>query len=70
MLVESKLTKLLIRGTKICFEGEKHWIIFKYGQLPYFCFYYGILGHGERLCTKKMKDAKNACLNEGQFKEW
>lgn len=70
ILVEVELTKLLIRGIKICFEGEKHWVIFKYEQLPYFCFYCVILGHGKRLCTKKMKDAKNACLNEGQFAEW
>lgn len=70
MFVEVELTKPLIRGTKICFEGETRWVNFKYEQLPFFCFYCGVLGHGERLCNKKMKYVENDCLSEGQFGEW
>lgn len=70
MLVEVELNKPLIRGTYVRFEGERKWVMFKYEQLPLFCFYCGKIGHGERNCQKKMLDAKNANLMEGQFGEW
>lgn len=46
------------------------WISFKYEQLPFFYFYCGQIGHGERVCEAKMKDAENARLNEGQYGDW
>lgn len=48
MLVEVDLTKPLIRGTKVGFEGEKQWVL-KYEQLPLFCFY----------CGKKLRKENN-----------
>lgn len=47
MLVEVDLCKPLIRGTSIKFEGDKRWVMFKYEQLPQFCFYCGMIEHGE-----------------------
>lgn len=70
MLVEVYLSKPLIRGTNISFEGDKRWILFKYELLPLFCFYCGNVGHAERLCECKTEDGKNGTLNEGQFEDW
>lgn len=70
MLVEVDLSKPLIRGTSIKYEGDKRWILFKYELLPLFCFYCGHVGHAERLCECKTHDAKNGTLNEGQFGDW
>lgn len=41
MRVEIDLTKSMIRGTKLNFEGQKRWVGFNYEQLPLFCFYCG-----------------------------
>lgn len=70
MLVEVDLSKPLIRGTSLRFEGDKRWILFKYELLPLFCFYCGKVGHAERLCECKTQDAKNGMLNKGQFGDW
>lgn len=64
------LTKPLIRETNISFEGEKRWVMFKYEQLPLFCFYCGKIGHGERNYRKKMVDSRIFYLNKGKYREW
>lgn len=43
---------------------------FRYKNLSFFCFYCGLIGHGERSCEKKMCEAKNGLLCEGQYGEW
>lgn len=70
MLVEVDLSKPLLRGTHICFEGDKRWIMFKYEFLPLFCFYCGKVGHSECFCETKTNEAKNGRLKEGQYGEW
>lgn len=70
LLVEVDLIKPLLRGTKTRCNGDWKWVMFKYEQLPFFCFYCGLIGHGERSCEKKMGESKNVCLNEGQFEGW
>lgn len=70
MLVEVDLSKPLIRGTSIRFEGDRRWVMFKYELLPLFCFYCGKIGHGETFCEKKVDDTKKDNLLEGQFGEW
>lgn len=41
LLVDVNLTKPLILGTRIRYNGKISRISFKNEQLPYFCFYYG-----------------------------
>lgn len=65
LLVEVDLSKPLIRGTKLSFEGEKRWVIFRYEQLSFFYFYCGKIGHGERGCCIKAHDLKNSNLCKG-----
>lgn len=67
LLVDVDLSKPLIRGTSIRFEGDKCWVMFKYEQLPQFCVYCGLLGHGERNYERKIKNAKSEKLSEGQY---
>lgn len=50
MLVELDLTKPLIRGTTVSCDDEVKWVNFRYEQLPYFYFYCGKIGHGEKNC--------------------
>lgn len=70
LLVDVDLTKPLIRGVNIRFEADRRWVMFKYEQLPQFCVYCGLIGHGEKICERKIKDAKNEKLSEGQYGEW
>lgn len=70
MLVEVDLSKPLIRGTKLSIEGENRWVIFRYEQLPLFCFYCGKTGHGERGYSIKVNKSKNSNLCEGQYGDW
>lgn len=70
LLVDVDLTKPLIRGISIRFEDDRRWVVFKFEQLPQFCVYCGLIGHGEKNCERKIKDAKNEKLSEGQYGEW
>lgn len=70
LLVEIDLTKPLIRGSKLRCNGEMQWIMFRYENLPFYCFYCGMIGHGERLCDKKMSDARIGRLTEGEYGDW
>lgn len=55
VLVEVDLLKPLIRGTKLRCNGEERWVEFKYENLPLFCFYCGMVGHGDIMCGRKKK---------------
>lgn len=35
-----------------------------------FYFYYGVVGHSERICATKKGDAKAKQLLEGQYSDW
>lgn len=69
-MLEIKLDLPLLRGTKIKLENECVWVDFKYEQVPTFCFYCGLIGHQERLCHRKMEDAREDRVCEGQYGEW
>lgn len=70
LLVEIDLMKPLIRGTKLRCKGDMKWVEFKYENLPIFCFYCGLVGHGKRKCARKIEDSKNLELHESQFGDW
>lgn len=70
LLVDVDLNKPLIRITKVCFEGEKKWVSFKYESLSLYCFYCSMIRHGEKVCGKKMVDAKMGKMDEGQYGMW
>lgn len=70
LLVDVNLTKPLLRGTRIRCNEKSCWISFKYEQLPYFYFYYGQIGYGERNYGTKWLDAERSYVSEGQFGEW
>lgn len=67
LLVELKLDCPLLRGSMVKMGSEKHWVNFKYEQVPVFCFYCGIFGHQERSCELKLSDTKKGQIIEGQY---
>lgn len=70
MLVEINLDIPLLRGTKLKLGTECVWVEFRYEKVPTFCFYCGIIGHSERTCFRKVEDAKENKVCEGQYGEW
>lgn len=70
MLVDIKLDQPLLRGTKIKLGDKTVWVEFAYEHLPTFCFYCGYLGYPERLCQKKVADARNNKVCDGQYGDW
>lgn len=53
--------KKLIRGKRVIIEGgESKWVFFRYKRLPNFCYWCGMLDHGEKDCQEKM-----STTNEG-----
>lgn len=68
--VEIDLSKPLLRGTKLKLSSEEYWVGFKYEMLPTFCFYCGIIGHQQRKCKTKIRDAVSEEVMEGQYGEW
>ncbi|KAK6157964.1 hypothetical protein DH2020_005278 [Rehmannia glutinosa] len=55
ILAEVNLEKPLLRGTTIKFGNEAYWIDFRYENLQSFCFYCGLVGHGEKGCRRDKK---------------
>ncbi len=50
--VKVDITKPLCRGRKIGLaNGREGWATFKYEQLPNFCYWCGLLTHGEKDCA-------------------
>lgn len=43
---------------------------FAYELLPTFCYYCGIIGHAEKICDRKIGDARTDSLCEGQYGQW
>lgn len=62
-----KVTKPLLRGTKIKFEGDSCWVEFKYEQLPLFCLYCGLIGNEERTYGRKNSNLEKSILKDGQY---
>lgn len=69
ILAEIELDKPLLRGSKIKYAGQEVWVEFKYEHAT-FCFYCGKVGHFERDCSGRMRDAKTGQILEGQYGDW
>lgn len=67
LLAEVDLEKPLPRGSKIQYKGKDHWVEFKYEKQAHFCFYCGYMGHVDRHCVTRKRDAKEGKVLEGQY---
>lgn len=70
ILVELDLTKPLLRGTRLKYKQIEILVEFKYEQLPMFCFYCGIIGYNERMCSKRKPNISTDCVLKDQFSHW
>ena len=51
--VEIPIDKPLRQGGNITnAEGEQCWLTFRYERLPTFCYICGLIGHGDKHCSK------------------
>ena len=48
-------------------NGERTWVKFKYGRLPVFCYYCGILGHDLRHCASHYAVEKQGVEADYQY---
>ena len=51
-------------------DGKHHWLTYKYKRLPFFCHYYGVLGHDIRHCSVHFEASKKDTLVEYQYGDW
>lgn len=54
------LSKPLKRRMKVRRVGNDwFWIVFKYGNVPTFCFICGVVGHSEKFCSRIFDTPEN-----------
>lgn len=70
ILVDLDLNKPLLRGIMLKYKMAKHWVEFRYEQLPIFCFYCGRIGHNEKLCSQRKEDLSQNKVQRDQFRSW
>ncbi|KAK4713341.1 hypothetical protein R3W88_019248 [Solanum pinnatisectum] len=49
---------------------EEKWVEFRFENLPYVCYYYGILGHIEKSCILCEEYVQNGNVKRDQFGIW
>ncbi|OIT32393.1 hypothetical protein A4A49_13983 [Nicotiana attenuata] len=49
---------------------ETNWVEIRYENLPYVCYYCGMLGHNDRTCVQIEKDIRSRNLKSDQFGTW
>lgn len=64
------INKPLPRGKLIKMGSEEKWIEFRYENLPYVCYYCGILGHTERSCVLREEHVRKGNVKRDQFGIW
>ncbi|CAA0832273.1 Unknown protein [Striga hermonthica] len=64
------LNEPLLHGAKINLGDDMVWVDFRYENLQTFCYYCGVIGHGDRNCAQKKEDIKQNTHNPGKFGEW
>lgn len=64
VLVEANISQPLLRGSMVKLDGIVSWVNFRYERCPDFCYNCGIVGHGEKNCTDKLKDIMDRSRNQ------
>ena len=60
----------LCRGRLISLEkGEKHWVSFKYDQLPNICYWCGCLDHDDKDCSLQIRSKGILSPNQKQYSQ-
>ncbi|KAL3352286.1 hypothetical protein AABB24_020369 [Solanum stoloniferum] len=68
--VMMNISKPLPRGKLIKLGGDTTWVELRYENLPYVCFYCGILGHNEKTFVQRAKDIRSDTLKRDPFGAW
>jgi hypothetical protein len=69
--VKIDISKPLCRGRKATLTGGKEiWIPFKYERLPNFCYWCGMLTHGDRDCERWLRSKGTLRREEQQYGAW
>lgn len=69
--VQVDLSKPLCRGHKLGLaNGGEWWVSFKYERLPNFCYWCGILSHGEKDCDLWLKNQETLRREDQGYGMW
>uniref|UniRef100_A0A2N9IBV7 Reverse transcriptase domain-containing protein n=1 Tax=Fagus sylvatica TaxID=28930 RepID=A0A2N9IBV7_FAGSY len=69
--VKVDISKPLCRGRKArLLAGKETWISFKYERLPNFCYWCGLLTHGDRDCEKWLRSKGTLRREDQQYGAW
>ncbi|XP_070057657.1 uncharacterized protein [Nicotiana tomentosiformis] len=68
--VMMNINKPLLREKLINLGFETKWIELRYENLPYVCYYCGMLGHNDKNCVQKEKDIRAGTIKGDQFGPW
>uniref|UniRef100_A0A2N9HFR8 Reverse transcriptase domain-containing protein n=1 Tax=Fagus sylvatica TaxID=28930 RepID=A0A2N9HFR8_FAGSY len=69
--VKVDISKPLCRGRKArLLAGKETWIAFKYERLPNFCYWCGLLTHGDRECEKWLRSKGSLRREDQQYGAW
>lgn len=68
--VKINITKPLLRGKWIKLGSETIWVELKYENLPYICYYCGVLRHNDKTCIQREQDVRSRNLRSNQFGTW
>ena len=69
--VEVDVTKPLCRGRKIALnDDDETWVSFKYEKLPNFCYWCGMVSHGDRECDVWLSSKGSLSLDQQGYGNW
>ena len=68
---EVDVTKPLCRGRKIALnDDDETWVSFKYEKLPNFCYWCGMVSHGDRECDVWLSSKGSLSLDQQGYGNW
>lgn len=68
--IHTSMNKPLLHGKLIKMGLEEKWVEFRYENLPYICYYCGILGHIEKSYVLCEDDVRKGNIKRDQFGIW